>query len=112
MAGQMGHGTRKRVARLPRVIVTPLAAQGLERCRRFLAEKNPLASGKAALEIRRQFALLALQPNAGRPLDDEPNLRELFVHFGDSGYVALYRYERDEDRVFILAFRHMKEVGY
>ena len=97
---------------MPRIIVTPLATQGLERCRRFLAEKNPLASSKAALEIRRQFALLALQPNVGRPLDDEPSLRELIVHFGDSGYVALYRYGQSENTVFILAFRHMKEVGY
>ncbi|MGP4132183.1 hypothetical protein OJE16_21590 [Pantoea tagorei] len=32
--------------------------------------------------------------------------------FGDSGYVALYRYEQHEDRIYILAFRHQKEAGY
>ncbi|MBP3194125.1 MAG: type II toxin-antitoxin system RelE/ParE family toxin [Cardiobacteriaceae bacterium] len=29
-----------------------------------------------------------------------------------AAYVVLYRYEQDEDIIFILAFRHGKEVGY
>jgi hypothetical protein len=36
----------------------------------------------------------------------------LLISFGDSGYVALYRYQPQEDAVFILAFRHQKEAGY
>ena len=28
----------------------------------------------------------------GRPLDDQPELRELVIGFGEDGYVALYRY--------------------
>jgi hypothetical protein len=41
-----------------------------------------------------------------------PELRELVIAFGDSGYVALYRREATDDAVYILAFRHQKEVGY
>lgn len=41
-----------------------------------------------------------------------PELRELVVGFGDSGYVALYRYEETVDTLYILAFRHQKEAGY
>jgi hypothetical protein len=39
-------------------------------------------------------------------------MRELVIGFGDSGDVALYRYEPDTDAVYVLAFRHQKEAGY
>jgi plasmid stabilization system protein ParE len=84
----------------------------LERCRGFLAEKSPAASKRAAEAIRKQFDLLGTQPGVGRPLDDEPDLRELIISFGDSGYAALYHFERKTDTVLILAFRHQKETGY
>lgn len=94
------------------MIVTPGAARGLERCRQFLEQKSPAASRRAAQSILRQFELLATQPGMGRPLEDEPDLRELIVDFGDTGYVALYRYDQQADTVFILAFRHQREAGY
>ena len=97
---------------MPRVIITEGAAQGLERCRRFLAEKNPQAAMRAGQAIERQFALLETEPAVGRPFDDLPELRELIITFGDSGYVALYHHEVNTDSVFVLAFRHQKEAGY
>lgn len=97
---------------MPRVIVTAAALVGLERCRRFLAGKAPEASRRAAQAIEQQLLLLESAPGIGRPLPDLPELRELVIAFGDSGYVALYRYVPDEDAVFALAFRHQKEAGY
>lgn len=92
--------------------MTAGAGAGLERCRRFLANKNPLAARRAAEAIDRYFSLLETHPEIGRPEPDEPDLRELLVPFGDSGYIALYRFVAEEDSVFILAFRHQKEAGY
>jgi len=92
--------------------VTAGAAAGLERCRRFLADKNSLAARRASEAIGRQFTLLETHPEIGRPDLDEPQQRELLVPFGDSGYVALYRFAPEVDCVFILAFRHQKEAGY
>lgn len=97
---------------MPRVIVTSGAARGLERCRRFLAEKNPRAAQRAAGAIKKGFGLLADFPEIGRPHPEEPGLRELIIGFGDSGYVALYRHESEQDRVLVLAIRHQKEAGY
>ena len=97
---------------MPRVIVTENAAQGLERCRLFLAEKNPQAATRAAQAIGRQFMLLETNPGIGRPLADHPALRELIIDFGDTGYIALYRHDVELDAVFVLAFRHQKEAGY
>ena len=97
---------------MPRVIVTKGAADGLERCRLFLVDKNPLAARRAGQVIENQFILLETTPDIGRPLEDLPDFRELVIAFGESGYVALYRHELEADTVYILAFRHQKEAGY
>ncbi|EBB2392683.1 type II toxin-antitoxin system RelE/ParE family toxin [Salmonella enterica subsp. enterica serovar Newport] len=97
---------------MPQVIVTEGAAEGLERCRRFLAAKAPEAARRAGEAIEWQFLLLEKTPNIGRPFPELPELRELVIPFGDSGYVALYRYEPADDAVYVLAFRHQKEAGY
>ena len=97
---------------MPRVVITQGAATGLERCRLFLEEKNPQASKRAGQAIARQFTLLESNPEIGRPLGDLPELRELIIAFGDSGYVTLYRHEPVSDTVYILAIRHQKEAGY
>lgn len=97
---------------MPRIIITEGAATGLESCRQFLAEKNTLAARRAAQAILRQFSLLESHPNTGRPLDSLPELRELVIGCGDSGYVALYRFDEKTNMVFVLAFRHQKEAGY
>ncbi len=97
---------------MPQVIVTESAAEGLERCRRFLAAKVPEAARRAGQAIERQFLLLETVPDIGRPLPEMPELRELVIAFGDSGYVGLYRHEPAADAVYVLAFRHQKEAGY
>ena len=97
---------------MPRVIVTEGAAEGLERCRRFLTAKVPAAARRAGQAIERQFLLLETAPDIGRPFPDLPELRELVIAFGDSGYAALYRHEPADDAVYVLAFRHQKEAGY
>ena len=97
---------------MSRLIITEGAATGLEYCRKFLADKNPAAMTRAAQVIEQHFSLLESAPEIGRPFNDLPELRELIIPFGDSGYVALYRFEKINDSVYILAFRHQKEAGY
>ena len=97
---------------MPQVIVTEGAAQGLERCRQFLSAKDTEATSRASQAIERQFLLLETTPEIGRPFPEMPELRELVIAFGDSGYVALYRHELADDAVYVLAFRHQKEAGY
>jgi plasmid stabilization system protein ParE len=108
----LGHRRRKRVSEVPQIIITEAAVQGLERCRLFLREKNPLAATRATQAIKNSLALLQTEPEIGRPVEDLPELRELIIPFGDSGYVALYRYETKTSSLYVLAFRHQKEAGY
>ncbi|WP_312858673.1 type II toxin-antitoxin system RelE/ParE family toxin [Rhizobium sp. G21] len=84
----------------------------MARCRRFLSGKAPEAAKRAGQAIARQFLLLETTPDIGRPLPEHPELRELVIPFGDSGYVALYHNDTAEDAVYVLAFRHQREAGY
>jgi plasmid stabilization system protein ParE len=77
---------------MPRVIVTPLAVQGLERCRRFLHEKNPDAVERATQQISAGFRKLEATPELGRPFEGRPEWRELVIPFVGAGYSALYRF--------------------
>lgn len=97
---------------MSRLIITPSARDGLDRCRIFLAGKNRDAAKRAGVTIMRSFDRLAAMPEMGRHLARQRGLREFLIPFGDSGYCALYRYEAAEDLVVILAFRHMREAGY
>lgn len=97
---------------MPQVIVTEGAMQGLGRCWHFLKEKNLAAAKRCGQVVARHLKLLETEPKMGRPFDDFIELRELIIPFGDSGYVALYRYEAEFDSVYVLAFRHQKEAGY
>lgn len=67
---------------------------------------------RAGLAIERQLRLLETEPDIGRPLEENPDIRELIIVFGDSGYVAFYHHDGQSDSVYVLAFRHQKEAGY
>ncbi len=96
---------------MPQVIYAPGAIRDLQRLREFLRPKNPLAAKRAADTIIKALQVLGLQPQIGRPVEDMPDqFREWIIDFGDSGYVARYRF--DGEAVIILAVRHQKEVGY
>ncbi|NMM36019.1 MAG: type II toxin-antitoxin system RelE/ParE family toxin [Glaciimonas sp.] len=91
---------------MPQVIkYAPGAIRDLQRLREFLRPKNPVAAKRAAETIMKAVQMLGLQPQIGRPVEDMPeDYREWPIDFGDSGYVARYRF--DGEVVTILAVRH------
>lgn len=96
---------------MPRLIWSPAALRDVQRLYRFLAEKNTDAARRAVKSIRNGVKVIAQQPGIGRSIEDmEPEYREWPIDFGDSGYVALYRYEGSV--AVILAVRHQREAGY
>lgn len=96
---------------MPQIIYAPGAIRDLQRLREFLRPKNPTAAQRAAEVIRESIKTLGLQPQTGRLVEDmPPAYREWIIDFGDSGYVARYRF--DSQTLTILAVRHQKEVGY
>ncbi len=96
---------------MPQVIYAPGAIRDLQRLREFLRPKNPAAAQRAGETIIKAMKVLGHQPRIGRPVADMPeDYREWLIDFGDSGYVARYRF--DGETVIILAVRHQKEVSY
>jgi len=96
---------------VPRLIWSPEALADVQRLYRFLASKNPDAARRAASAIRDGMQIVADHPGVGRPVDDmDPEYRNWPISFGASGYVALYRLDRD--MAVVVAVRHQKEVGY
>jgi plasmid stabilization system protein ParE len=96
---------------VPRLIWSPPALGDVQRLYRFLFSKDEFAARRAIKSIRTGVKILAHQPEAGRPVEDmEPEFREWVIDFGNSGYIALYRF--DGKTATILAVRHQKEVGY
>jgi plasmid stabilization system protein ParE len=96
---------------VPRLVWSPEALQDVQRLYRFLAAKSSEAAQRAIKAIRTEVRILESRPEIGRPIEGmEPEFREWLVDYGDSGYVALYRY--DGQTAVILAVRHQKEVSY
>lgn len=97
---------------MPQVIFAPAALRDLTRLREFLQQKNPPAAKRIASVIVKSLRAIEQQPQIGRPIEDAPDaFREWIINFGDSGYVARYRYSGG-DTITILAIRHQKEVGF
>lgn len=83
----------------------------VDRLYRFLARKSQDAASRAVREIRQSIPQLGRHPEMGRPIQElPPEFREWIIEFGQSAYVALYRYDGKE--VVILAIRHGREAGY
>lgn len=96
---------------MPHLIWSRSALQDVQRVYHFLAKSNIDAAKRAVKTIRESVNIIARQPEIGRPVEDiQLEFREWMIGFGDSGYVALYRY--DANIVVILAVRHQKEAGY
>ena len=96
---------------MSRLIWSPQALLDVQRLYRFLAVKNTDAAKRAIKSVRQGVKVLGYQPGIGRTVEDIPEeFREWLIDFGNSGYVARYRF--DGETVTILAVRHQKEAGY
>ncbi len=111
MGGSSSTGSEYTNTCMPQVRLSARAQSDLDCLHSFFLSKNITAAQRDA-DTRASFASLVKTPLLGRPVDDAENLRELVIDFGASGYLALYRLERDLDVVTILAIKHQSEAGY
>ena len=92
------------------IIYSERALETIEREFEFLLKENPTAAVAAANAIASAVDHLAAHPLVGRRIHDD--LRELVISFGDTGYIAVYRFVVQKDEVRVLAIRHQRQVGY
>jgi plasmid stabilization system protein ParE len=92
------------------IVYSARSLDHIERAFQFLREKNPGAAADAAAAICSAVDNLAAHPLVGRRIEGE--LRELIISYGQTGYIALYRFVIARDEVRILAIRHQRELGF
>lgn len=96
---------------MPHIEWSERASLDLIRLYDFLAPKSQDAAFRAQEKIRREIKALAKRPQIGSLVEDLPaEYRELIIEFGQSAYIARYRF--NADWVLILAIRHGREAGY
>lgn len=99
-------GERERVT-VSQVVWLPEALEDTERLRLFLKDQNPKAAIRASEVLQKGAKLLSSYPEAGHPMHDGTNRRELFMPFGSGGYIL--RYIVDAQFVVIVRAWHSKE---
>ena len=86
------------------------ALDDLARLGNFLIEDDPAAARATAALVMGGLEVLEAHPLIGRIAAG--SLRELIISRGRSGYLALYEYEPETDRVVVVAIRHQRETGF
>ena len=86
------------------------ALANIEQAFEFLRDKSPPADFAATVVIRTAVETLATHPLIGRRI--ERDLRELVISYGESGYIAVYRFLVTSDEVRVLAIRRQREIGF
>jgi plasmid stabilization system protein ParE len=82
----------------------------IERAFQLLRDQNPAAARDTVTAIQSAVDNLAAHPLIGRRVEGE--VRELVISYGQTGYVALYRFVIPQNEVRILAIRHQRELGF
>ena len=95
---------------MAQVVYSARSLENIERAFQFLREKNPAAAMDAVIAIQSAVENLAAHPLIGRRIEGE--VRELVISYGQTGYVALYRFVVSQNEVRILAIRHQRELGF
>ena len=95
---------------MAQVVYSARSLEHIERVFQFLRDKNPTAALHAVTAIQSAVDNLAAHPLVGRRIEGE--VRELIISYGQTGYVALYRFVIARDEVRILALRHQRELGF
>ncbi|MGP8032672.1 MAG: type II toxin-antitoxin system RelE/ParE family toxin [Steroidobacteraceae bacterium] len=95
---------------MAQIVYSARSLDHIERAFEFLRDKNPGAAISAVEAIRSAIQTLAAHPLLGRRIEGE--LRELIISYGQTGYVALYRFVIARDEARVLAIRYQREVGF
>ena len=95
---------------MAQVVYSARSLAHIERAFQFLRNKNPAAAIAAVTAIQSAVDNLSAHPLVGRRIAGE--LRELIISYGQTGYMALYRFVVSRDEVRILAIRHQRELGF
>jgi toxin ParE1/3/4 len=85
------------------------ALSDIERVRDFLDDRHPTASQCALAAIWEALERLERFPHLGQSTDD-PDVRQIIIPFGGSGYIARYALLPDDGSLLVLRIWHGREA--
>ena len=94
-------------ARTLKLIWSAAARRDVIRLRTFIDPHNPEAARNAADTLKKATRLLLGHPALGKRLEERED-RELFIPFGQRGYILRYRLE-DETLVIVRIWHGLEE---
>ena len=95
---------------MAQVVYSARSLVHIERAFQLLRNQNPAAARDAVTAIQSAVDNLSAHPLIGRRIEGE--VRELVISYGQTGYIALYRFVVPQNEVRILASRHQRELGF
>ena len=95
---------------MSRIVLANQVRDDFDRIFDFLFERAPEYATQRIEAIITALDVLETSPLMGRPAG--LGQRELIISTGASGYLALYRYDPQEDAVFVLTVRSQRERDY
>lgn len=90
------------------IVWLPAATKDVERLRKFIKSDNPRAAQRAAIRIVEGVNILRETPEAGVPVENFVDYRDLVLTYGSGEYIIRYHLDA-EGRVVIIRVRHSKE---
>ena len=93
------------------IVWLPCAFRDVARLRNFIKSENPRAAQRAAKRIVEGVNILQENPEAGLPVENLIDYRDLMLTFGAGEYIIRYRRET-ASRMVIVRVRHSKEEGF
>lgn len=93
------------------IVWVPGASIDVARLRNFIKSENPRAAKRAAKRIVAGVIILQENPEAGVPVENLIDYRDLMLSFGAGEYIIRYRRET-ASRIVIIRVRHSKEEGF
>ncbi|MDO4223991.1 MAG: type II toxin-antitoxin system RelE/ParE family toxin [Acinetobacter sp.] len=99
---------------MPQLKYTREAISDLGRISDFMKKVSPDQLTDALQTIQNGLKRLTILPNIGKSVAYEtlPNLRQLSINYGKSGYIALYVFDEENDEVVIVGIRHKRELEF
>ena len=91
------------------ILLSPDAIEDVERVRAFLDDANPGAARRALGLIWTTIERLQDFPALGMPTED-PDIRQIVIHFGASGYIIRYAILHETSDVLITRVWHGREA--
>jgi plasmid stabilization system protein ParE len=91
------------------ILLSPDAAQDVERLQAFLDQNNPDAAHRALALIWTAIERLQEFPAMGMPTKDA-GIRQIVVRFGASGYIVRYNVRSETNDILITRVWHGREM--